>query len=681
MDALQQAFVTEAKDVLEALEEALLALDEDPEDKARIDGAFRALHTLKGSGAMVGFSELERFAHQLESAFDAVRSGQRSLDPALISTALSSIDHLGALVDAGPEACDALRSASDQLLQQLAGGAAPPAAASAAAPRAAIRGEVWGESAWLVTVAPEPELFLDGMDPLEQLRGLETLGKLAFVGLDPQPPPLEELVPGHVHLSWRAVVVGEIDGAEIDRALFFLQDRAVCSVEKLGEDAFAQAMDERPAEIVAALLDPTPDRLKSILFGTPTHEKPPERPTASAAPTEKRTTPPAGAKEEMVKVSVSKLDVLVDLVGEMVIAQARLAEIARRHEDDPELESVAEDLERMCTAMRDSTMDLRMLPIGTTFSRFKRLVRDISNQLGKRIQLVTEGEETELDKTVIDKLGDPMVHLIRNSLDHGIETPEERLAAGKPESGTIWLSARHSETNVVIEVRDDGKGLDSERIRAKAIERGLIDASDRLEEEQIQDLIFHPGFSTAQSVSALSGRGVGMDAVRTAVRALRGEIGIRSTLGEGTTIRIQLPLTLAIIEGLLVELDTSRFVLPLGQVEECIEVPRPSQGTRRFTELRGELVPYFSLREWFGSDTADLEQPQVVVTNVDGRRFGFIVDNVVGQQQTVIKSLGQAYRGLDGISGATILGDGEVALILDPPKIAASLFGPVERAA
>lgn len=672
MDALQQAFVTEAADVLEALEEALLALDENPDDRDRVDAAFRALHTLKGSGAMAGFTEVERFAHQLESAFDAVRSGERVLDPGLVSVALSSIDHLGALIDAGPTAAEALVAASDGLLAQLSGGSGGAGKSSSGAKKAAVTREIWGQTAFLIAVSPEPDLLLDGMDPFELVYGLTKLGSLRLVALDPEPPLLDDLVPGHVHLSWRVLLVGEIDPRQIDDALFFVADRGVVTVQKLGDDAREDALSEQAEAIEEALVAGDERQLKAILFDTPTHVKLPPKPEAKEVKAEET------KKEDMVKVSVSKLDVLVDLVGEMVIAQARLAELAKRR-DDPELESVAEDLERMCTGLRDSTMDLRMLPIGTTFSRFKRLVRDISHQLGKKIQLITEGEDTELDKTVIDKLGDPMVHLIRNSLDHGIETPEVRAAAGKPESGTIWLSARHSETNVVIEVRDDGKGLDAGKIRAKAIERGLIDPSTKLSETEVQNLIFEPGFSTAQSVSALSGRGVGMDAVRTAVRALRGDIRLTSTVGEGTTLRIELPLTLAIIEGLLVQLDRSRFVLPLGQVEECIEVPGP--GPRRYTELRGELVPYFSLREWFGAEDSNVENPQIVVTHIDGRRFGFVVDHVIGQQQTVIKSLGRAYRGVEGVSGATILGDGEVALILDPAKIAAAMSEPRARAA
>lgn len=676
METIEQAFMAEARDVIETLEESLLGLDENGEDRELIDAAFRALHTLKGSGAMAGFREIERFAHHLESAFDGVRSGSRPLDSHLLSLTLRSIDHLAALVDAGVSAPKALQDASDALLAELSDGSTPSAKKGASAsPKKPVVGEIWGLRAWLLEVSPEPDLLADGLDPLAILQGLERLGELALVGRFEEPPPLESLEPGHVHLSYSVLLIGEMDRPALDEALFFLQDRSLIRVELLAEDVRHDALSTLEDEVRDHLRDRNIEALKQILLDTPIHAQkqdkpaPPRKP--AAAPPKDAPAGPA-SKEDTVKVPAGKLDILVDLVGEMVIAQARLQEISKRL-GDPELLGVAEDLERMCANLRDSTMDLRMLPIGTTFSKFKRLVRDVSQQLGKKIQLVTDGEDTELDKTVIDKLGDPMIHLIRNSLDHGIESPEARVLAGKPETGTIWLSARHSETNVVIEVRDDGKGLDTQRIRQKAIERGLITEHTVLEEHEIQELIFAPGFSTAQAVSALSGRGVGMDAVRSAVRALRGDISIQSVLGEGTIIRIRLPLTLAIIEGLLVELGRSRYVLPLGAVEECIEVPSGAAASRRFTELRGELVPFFSLREWFGAPDDGRSDRQIVVTNVDGQRFGFVVDEVVGQQQTVIKGLGKAYRGVEGISGATILGNGEVALILDPQKIASAI--------
>ena len=667
MDPLQEAFTLEANEILETLETSLLALDGDPDRRGEIDAAFRALHTLKGSGAMVGFAELERFAHSFESAFDAVRASTRSLDPELLNASLAALDHLGILIGAGPSPGPELIAQSNALLRRLAA----PRPTATDIPEASSFETPAISSAWLVTVAPEPSTLVDGLDPLAVFEELSSLCTWRAFGIGDASPPLESWTPGHLHLMWSILIVSDASLAQLEDVFFFLQDRAVLQIEAIADHVRPDAIEVLGPELDRGLGEDI-ERLKAILPRVaPSPSLRPASPVPERAP--QAPAPPTGgttwAREDMIKVAATKLDVLVDLVGEMVIAQARLAEAARRHAD-PELLAVAEDLERMCVEMRESTMDLRMVPIGTTLSRFRRLVRDVAQQLGKRIQLEISGEETELDKTVIDKLGDPLIHLIRNSLDHGIESPEERQAAGKPAEGRICLSARHSDTNVVLEVRDDGKGLDTERIRAKAIERGLIAAEAHLSPTETQNLIFEPGFSTAQNVSSLSGRGVGMDAVRSAVRALRGDVILTSERGVGTTLSIQLPLTLAIIEGLLVGLGRSRYILPLSQVEECIEVPLDGS---QFAELRGELVPFIDLARWFEVPGAGSDHQQIIVTNVDGQRYGFIVDDVVGQQQTVIKSLGRAYRGVDGISGATILGNGEVALILDPKKIAGAV--------
>ncbi len=377
----------------------------------------------------------------------------------------------------------------------------------------------------------------------------------------------------------------------------------------------------------------------------------------------------AGASS--IRVPADRLDYLVDMVGELVTVQARLSQAAATRQDS-ELTSIAEEVERLTAELRDCTLNIRMLPIGTTFSKFKRLVRDLSLELGKDIELKTAGAETELDKTVIEKLSDPLVHLIRNSLDHGIETPEEREAAGKPATGTVLLEAVHSGDSVVIEIRDDGRGLDPERLLAKAVDKGLVAADSQLAEGEIFELIFAPGFSTAKTVTDVSGRGVGMDVVKRSIDALRGTIGIQSEPGVGTTISIRIPLTLAIVESLLVKVGQDSFVLPLAAVEECVELTREDVAKahgRNLVPVRGQLVPYIPLRERFAIHEEPPAIEQVVVTGVGGNRVGFVVDHVVGEHQTVIKSLGRMYRDVQGISGATILGDGSVALILDLPHL------------
>jgi two-component system chemotaxis sensor kinase CheA len=378
-----------------------------------------------------------------------------------------------------------------------------------------------------------------------------------------------------------------------------------------------------------------------------------------------------GAEVAAIKVAPEKLDILVNLVGELVTVQALLSQTALSIKD-PRLAAIAEEVERLTAELRDNTMNIRMLPIGSTFSKFKRLVRDLSKELGKEIEIVTEGAETELDKTVIDKLNDPLVHLIRNSIDHGIEMPDARADKGKPRKGTIHLSALHSGANVLIKIADDGDGLDVAAIRKKAVEKSLIAADAEMTEKEIFLLIFEPGFSTAANITNVSGRGVGMDVVKKAIESLRGGIDIESSRGRGTTITLRLPLTLAIINGLLVRIAADHYVFPLASVNECIELTaetREAAYGRNLANVRNRIVPYIRLREHFNIDGELPEIEQIVITESGDMRVGFAVDSVIGGHQTVIKSLGNYYRDVEGISGATILGDGTVALILDIPKL------------
>ena len=379
-------------------------------------------------------------------------------------------------------------------------------------------------------------------------------------------------------------------------------------------------------------------------------------------------------KEEQtanVRVPAERLDALVNLVGEMVTVQARLSQTVASM-DHAGLLSISEEVERLTAELRDNTMSIRMLPIGTTFSKFKRLVRDLSSELGKDILLETDGGETELDKTVIERLNDPLVHLIRNCIDHGIELPDIREAAGKPRQGSVHLSAMHSGANVLISVTDDGAGLDADAIKIKAVEKGLIAADADLSEKDLFSLIFAPGFSTARQITNVSGRGVGMDVVKRSIDALRGSIDVSSQKATGTTITLKLPLTLAIIDGLLVQVGDGHYVLPLSIVEECVELTREDVARahgRHITYVRGGIVPYIRLRERFAISGDSPEVEQIVITESPGGKVGFVVDMVIGEHQTVIKNMGRVYRDVDVISGATILGDGTVALIMDIPKL------------
>jgi len=373
-----------------------------------------------------------------------------------------------------------------------------------------------------------------------------------------------------------------------------------------------------------------------------------------------------------IRVPAEKLDNLVNMVGELVTVQSRLSQLAARF-NDLSLIQVAEEVERLTAELRDNTMSIRMLPIGATFSRFERLVRDLSTELGKEIILNTEGAETELDKTVIEKLNDPLIHIIRNSIDHGIEMPEARKLAGKPEQGTVNLSAEHSGANVFIRISDDGAGLDAEAIRTKAVEKGLIASDAVMSEKEILSLILTPGFSMAKNITNVSGRGVGMDVVKKGIDALQGTIEMVSKKGFGTTITLKLPLTMAIIDGLLVQIENVHYIMPLAAIEECVELTREDVAGahgKHIARIRGEIVPYIRLREMFMHGGIAPAIEQIVTARIDDVRVGFVVDQVVGQHQTVIKSMSRMYRDIEHVSGATILGDGNVALILDLPKLA-----------
>ena len=688
MSSLDQTFREEADELLIDLEAAMLELEEHPDDADCVNRAFRAMHTIKGSGAMFGFDKLAAFTHHLENAFDRVRSGELEISKQLITISLDSSDHIRALLadkEPGPE----LERHSAVLLARLhvLSPSVEREAAQKTAPKAKTGAEKFEsrDTTYRLRIRPTIDTLRNGMDPLPVLRELRALGPCHVTTLTGEVPLLTDLDAESCLLAWDLILTTDQGRNAIDDVFIFVQDDWTISVEILdgsghwsdipedrpiGEilvdrgDAsieqvqVAQGKQKRIGEILSESANIQPEKIRSALR---------EQQVIRASQRQRE----EHASASSVKVAAAKLDVLMDLVGELVIAQARLNRTASDLQD-PVLSSVAEDMERLTTELRDNTLELRMLPIGTTFARFRRLVRDLSNELGKQIDLVTEGAETELDKTVIDRLGDPLVHLIRNSIDHGIETPERRVAAGKPAKGVVKLSAVHSEASVMIRIEDDGAGLDAQAIRTRAIERGLLAEDAMPADQELYNLVFEAGFSTAKTVSGVSGRGVGMDVVRRFIESMRGKVSIDSSPGKGSTVIVELPLTLAIIEGLLVQVEDEHFVMPLSLVEECIELSSEDLAQangNRLIEVRGELVPYLRLRESFGQQGRLPQIEQIVVTRLGDTRFGFGVDRVIGQHQTVIKKLGKMYEGVTGLAGATILGDGAVALILDAHKL------------
>ena len=643
-DQFKQSFREEAREILVDLESALLELNENRGDQELVGRVFRALHTIKGSGSMFGFEDLAAFTHNLENAFDEVRNGRLKVGSELIDLTLSALDQIRAMLEeregaAEGSACAEILAAVRKLTGVAEHRNADPKTSKA--PSTPVGDQI---KQWLIHFAPGPELLLNGANPFLLFAELRELGGLSVKASMEMVPPFAELDPERCYVTWELVLATAANREAIRDVFIFVEDSCQLVIEaaescnaETGEtgDAVARALEEG----------------RAASGGRRTYDKP--------------------DNSSSLRVPAAKLDQFVDLVGELVTVQARLAELSTRR-DDPEIAEVSEEIERLTSALRENSMNIRMTPIRGTFEKFRRLVHDLARDLGKDVELTMDGADTELDKTVIDQLGDPLMHLIRNSMDHGIGSPEVRIARGKRPTATVHLSARHSGASVLIGVSDDGNGIDSEAVRERAIERGLISVDAQLSEAETFALIFQPGFSTAKQVTDVSGRGVGMDVVRQRVESLRGTIDVASKPGSGTSVTLRLPLTLAIIDGLLVSVADACFVLPLASTLECIELTSADierASGKHVANVRGTIVPYIRLREHFNVHGKRPELEQIMVVETGEGPFGFVVDQVLGDCQTVIKSLGRVYRHVQAVSGATILGDGRVALILDPERL------------
>ncbi len=697
-DSHANAYREEAAELLAELEASLLELEDRPDDRELVGRVFRALHTIKGSGSMFGFEAIAAFTHELETVFDQVRDGRLNVTPELIGATLAARDHIQNLLPLSETRAAQLASSGEKILEQLRRAVPAPNRPQLPEP-AAVKTEAdpAGDGAtqtYRIHFAPEPGILLNGINPVLILRDLGKLGKLTLIAHLDKIPFLDEFNSEQCYTYWDAVLTTPA-GANAIRDLFiFVEDCANISIVPIDEPEVQQtprlgellvSRGDAAAEDVERCLESRPlagellveagvvsqDKVDAALIEQRHIAALQEKRRGEAG--EKRS-----AEAASVRVPAAKLDSLVNIVGELVTVQARLSSYALTS-GDPEAAFISEEVERLTELLRENSMSIRMLPVGETFARFRRMVRDLSATLGKRAELITSGNDTELDKTVIEQLSDPLVHIIRNSVDHGIESPDRRLAAGKPPVGRIHLSASHAGAFVLIQVSDDGAGLDRDVIRARAVERGLIRADAVLSDQQVDELILAPGFSTAAKVTEVSGRGVGMDVVQRNIAALRGSLSIANTPGQGTAITLKLPLTLAIIDGLLVEIGDARFVVPLSNVSACMEMATTDQeGDRQaLLSVRDELVPYIKLRERFriAGDRPAIEQ--VIIADSHTGQIGLVVDRVIGDHHTVIKKLGRLYRDIDEVSGATILGDGSVALILDVEKLVASVSSDV----
>ncbi|PTR33127.1 two-component system chemotaxis sensor kinase CheA [Luteibacter sp. OK325] len=635
-----KAFYEESLDGLDAMEQALLALDEGAEDPELINVVFRAAHSIKGGAATFGFTDVAAFTHVAENLMDEVRSGRRPMEKAVVELLLRSGDTVRDMLSLSMTGQPAATAESQALLAELSAmvsgvAVAPVAAAKAAAPAEAIEG-------WDIAFRPFDYLLKSGNDPARMFRELEALGPLAVTCDASKLPALADMDAESSYLGWtlsldagakRAAVEGVFDWVDGDCDLTVTPRIAA------------------PAPVAAAVA---------------------AAPVAAAAPRTVRD-PAANSESSSVRVGIEKIDTLINLVGELVITQSMLSQF-NDGVDASQLEMLRHGLAQLgrhTRELQESVMSIRMLPISTVFNRFPRLVRDLAQKLDKKVVLDMRGETTELDKTVLEKIGDPLVHLVRNAIDHGLEMPDKRLAAGKGDTGTLRLEAFHRGGSIVVEVADNGAGLNREAIVAKAIQRGIIATGEGMSDEAVSDLIFEAGFSTAAATTDLSGRGVGMDVVRRNVMDLGGTVAIRSVQGSGTTFTITLPLTLAIIDGLTAAVGEEIYIVPLVSIIESVQVKpdtvRSVAGGGELFRFRDNWMPIVRLFDVFGcaGQRRAVDEGIVIVVEGEGTRIGLFVDELIGQQQAVVKSLEANYRRVTGISGATILADGSVALIAD----------------
>ncbi len=652
---LRELFREEAYELIAELESAVLEIENTPDDQEHIGRVFRAMHTIKGSGAACGLNDIVGFTHELETFFDLVRKGKIALTRELIDLTLAARDQIKAMLDTCYCGGTTDEAKGQRIIAAFKNSIANTGAArkesmplgKEAAPAAAEE-----EKTYRIRFHPKQDLVAGGMDASELIHELSGLGTCAVVAR------MDALSSPTGAPCWEVLLVTRRGIDAIQDVFILVRDQGELTIEvSNGQDI---GKDKTPAMT---------EKDKPSYDGDAAGKK-----TAPASPQQGQEAPFGRLQGEVlssIRVATGKLDTLVDLVGELVTIQARLS-LTALSRGAPEFISIAEEVERLTGNLRDEAMSIRMMPIGATFSRFKRLVRDLAQELGKEVALVTEGADTELDKTVIERLGDPLMHLIRNSIDHGIESPEARARAGKPATGTVVLSAAHSGSHVLIQISDDGAGFDLKTIRAKGLERGLVREGEALTEKELLSFIFLPGFSTAKTVTSVSGRGVGLDVVKRSIDSLGGTIVVRNNERAGTTIVLKLPLTLAIIDGFLTEVGAERYVFPLSVVEECVELTNAESATgngKHMVSVRGQIVPYVRLREQFSVTGTPPSIEQIVIARVDDKQVGFVVDQVIGGHQTVIKNLGTLYRDVEGLSGATILGDGTVALILDVPRL------------
>ncbi|MEC8104953.1 MAG: chemotaxis protein CheA [Pseudomonadota bacterium] len=690
LSQFHQVFFEESFEGLDVMESELLDMDPSDVDDETVNNIFRAAHSIKGGAGTFGFMPVSEFTHVVETLLDEIRAGKRSMEPRYVDLFLQSVDCLRGMLSDMQDGNEPETERPAELRTEF-----ETILGMAQEEQAVEDTSVGGQDAgWIIDVKPHTDLLMTGNEPFRMFRELQELvgeGNLEVLANTDGIPELTSLNPEDCTIHWRLTVTAATPVEEIKAIFEWVEDECDLTYTPLaGDGANAEAdasSDDAASSGDTALVAPVAEAgaadSAAPTAAVQSEASPADKPAKAAkAPKASK----KAAESSSIRVSIDKVDSLINMVGELVITQSMLGQLGQDFDLSrlAKLQEGLSQLEQNTRELQESVMKIRMMPISFAFSRFPRLVRDLGGQLGKKVLLETIGEQTELDKTVMEKINDPLVHLVRNSMDHGLETTEDRIAAGKSEEGTITLNAYHQGGNIVIEVADDGAGLNEDRILKKAIEKGLVPENNSLSPEEIHNLIFLPGFSTAEAVSDISGRGVGMDVVRRNIQALNGSIEVKSQRGVGSTFIIRLPLTLAILDGQLVRVCEETYIFPLVSIVESIQIHRSSlnhvTGSQYVMQLRDEYIPIVRLDEIFGlrdaSDTVD--EMMLVVVEGDNEKIGIVVDDLLGQQQVVIKSLEQNYQKVSGISGATILGDGTVALIIDISSIGKNIV-PVKR--
>ena len=685
MDNFRRKFVEEASDLIDNLEATVLELEDRPTDSSIVQRVFRIMHTLKGNSSMFGFTQIDRFTHQMETIYDQIRSNEREVDSTVLDLTLRSVDHLRSLLrESGQESAEVMEEQEElmRVMSDIIEGRATvldkkksldsksdgaSAERSQAAVSVSTEPVAEGQYAtYYVRYAPVSDIFGNGTNPLYQVDELCALGQALVRTCMDKVPKLEQMDPSFCYTAWEVIIATQKGQNAIDDVFIFVEGDSDLEVQQLSAGNLLTNQDF--VSSVQRLWERSEKPVGSEEIRKEIPVQPVEQKVASQSG-ERR----SAAKDmsiSSVRVASEKLDELMNLVSELVTTQARLT-LFSEESNMPGLTVIAENVQKLSRQLRDIAFSIVLIPIETLITRFHRLVRDLSRSLNKDVRFVTEGTDTEMDKTIIEGLSDPLMHILRNSLDHGIEDAETRIRAGKPAQGTILLRSFYSGTNVMIQVSDDGAGMDPKVIQAKAVERGIVSADRKLSKREILELVFLPGFSTSKVVTEVSGRGVGMDVVKRKIMELRGEVEVDSEMGVGTTITIKLPLTLSIIDGLLVRVHETNYVIPLSSVDKIYAVQH-EKVVDQFNDvvvLDGRQVPFFNLRKEFSLPEFPDKMEQVIVVNYEERKVGFVVDLVVGEYQAVLKPLGRHYKNQDMISGATILGDGTVALVMDTNRI------------